>query len=124
VAYAAGDPGRTQVMLRRYPQSDDQWRLSSDTGALPLWSPDGNRIYFRDSSGQILAVDVTRKPQLTLSAPRVVAGAEGLTRGPEGLISVVGFDISRDGTRLLMMRPAVVGERRPPAVVVVQGWQR
>ena len=124
LAYAAGDPGGTQVMLRRYPQSDDQWRLSPDSATLPLWSPDGNRIYFRDSSGQILAVDVTRKPQLALGAPRVVAGAEGLTRRPEGLISVVGFDISRDGRRLLMMRPAVVGERRPPAVVAVQGWQR
>jgi Tol biopolymer transport system component len=124
LAYAAGDPGGTQIILRRYPKSDDQWRLSPDSGTLPLWSPDGSRIYFRDSSGQILGVDVTRTPQLSLSAPRVVAGAEGLTRGPEGLISVVGFDISRDGRRLLMMRPAVVGERRPPAIVVVQGWHR
>jgi hypothetical protein len=123
LAYAVGDPGGTQVMLRRYPQSDDQWRLSPDSGTLPLWSPDGRRLFFRDSAGQILVVEVTRRPQLTLSAPRVVTGAEGLTRRPEGLISVVGFDISRDGTRLLMMRPAVVGERRPPAVVVEQGWQ-
>jgi hypothetical protein len=123
LAYAVGDPGGTQVMLRRYPQSDDQWRLSPDSGTLPLWSPDGRRLFFRDSAGQILVVEVTRRPQLTLSAPRVVAGAEGLTRRPEGLISVVGFDISRDGTRLLMMRPAVVGERRPPAVVIEQGWQ-
>jgi hypothetical protein len=59
-----------------------------------------------------------------LSAPRVVTGAEGLATRPEGLVSVVGFDISRDGTRLLMMRPAMAGDRRPPSIVVVQGWKQ
>ncbi len=124
LAYVAGPPGSTLVMLRRYPHSDDQWRISSDGGNLPLWSPNGDRLFFRDSSGQIFVVTITRSPQFSLSAPRIVAGPEGSTRRPEGLISLVGFDISRDGKRLLMMRPAVVGERRPPAIVVVQGWQQ
>ena len=68
--------------------------------------------------------DVTRTPQLTLSSPRVISGAQEMATRPESLVSVVGYDISRDGTRLLMMRAAVVGERRPPTVVVVQGWHR
>jgi serine/threonine-protein kinase len=122
LAYGVGDPGDTQVMLRRYPASDDQWRVSPEGGHLPLWSPKGDRLFFREPSGQIMVVDVTRTPQLTLSAPRVVTGAEGLATRPEGLVSVVGFDISRDGARLVMMRPAMAGERRAPAVVIVQGW--
>ena len=54
--------------------------------------------------------------ELDVTLERSVGSAPGETQ--------VRFDISRDGKRLLMMRPAVVGERRPPALVVVQGWQR
>lgn len=122
LAYAAGDPGDTEIMLRRFPESDDQWRVSREGGSLPVWGPDGHTLYFKDDSGQILAVTVTRRPQVALSTPRVVAGAEGLIARPDSLIAVAGFDVSRDGKRLLMLRQTTTGERRAPAIVVVQGW--
>jgi hypothetical protein len=89
--------------------------VSTSGGRDPLWSPTGRTIFFRDNSGEIFAVDVTRSPEVTLSAPRHI-------KKPSTLVSQDGFDISSDGKRLLMPQRSATESKRA-ALVVVQGWQ-
>ena len=63
----------------------------------------------------MFAVDVRREPIVTLSAPRPIPL-------PSGLAPMAGFDVSRDGRRLLMVRPIETGEKRLPEIVIAQGW--
>lgn len=54
IAYAAGRPGRTSIMVRHI-SGGDAIRLAN--GLAPQWSPDGSRLVYADSAG-IAAVPV------------------------------------------------------------------
>ena len=116
LVYIRGDAGQSEVILRTYPDASGQWQVSSQGGTWPEWSPGGDAIYYRDSPGLIRRVEVRAGPPLTLGPPEVV-------RRPAQLISRAGFDVSRDGTRLLMVEEVTAGDR-PPLVAIVQNWPR
>jgi serine/threonine-protein kinase len=115
LAYTRGDTGQSSVMLRRYPEGSDQWQVSVAGGSQPVWSPSGDKLYFREYPGAIKVVDVETTPQLRLSAPRTVP------REP-GVITRIGYDVSRDGKRLLMVSEVKGREGSGPALAVVQNW--
>jgi Tol biopolymer transport system component len=115
LAYSSGDAGQSVVMLRGYPETPGQWQVSAGGGSLPQWSPAGDKLYFRELSGNIMVVDVKAKPEVSLSAPRLVPK-------PATLIARAGFDVARDGKRLLLPRPVSDDHGRGPALTVVQNW--
>jgi hypothetical protein len=117
LAYTRGEPGQSQVMLRGYPETSGQWQVSVSGGSLPLWSPSGDKLYFRDvpGAGQIFVVDVKTSPEISLSPPRLVPR-------PSSTIARTGFDISRDGSRLLMVRTVKSESAQTPSLTVVQNW--
>ncbi len=115
LAYSQGDVGQSQVVLRGYPETSGQWQVSVSGGSKPLWSPTGDKLYFRDVPGQILVVDVATTPKVSLSAPRVI-------QRPSILIARAGFDISADGKRLLIPRIVKTNDDRTPSLTVIQNW--
>jgi Tol biopolymer transport system component len=116
VAYVVAE-GSARVMLRRS-EGEGRWQVSASAGGQrPRWSPTGSTLYYTDATGAMFAVDVRREPVVALSAPRPVTL-------PSGLSPLVGFDVSRDGKRLLMVRTLETEEKRPPQLVIAQGWAR
>jgi eukaryotic-like serine/threonine-protein kinase len=115
LAYAQGDYGQAELMLRTYPEATGQWQVSLEGGGRPLWSRASDRLYFRDTAGQVFVVDVTRKPVVRLSRPRPVFR-------PPLVIARAGFDLSRDGKQLLMMREVQADPPGGPSLAVVQNW--
>jgi hypothetical protein len=92
LAYSLGNAGDTEVILRTYPVATGRWQVSSGGGALPVWSPGGDALYYRTIPGAVMRVDVGRTPTVTLGTPREV-------RRPSRLIARVGYDVSPDGKR-------------------------
>jgi Tol biopolymer transport system component len=115
LAYSSGDAGQSEIILRTYPDSSGQWQVSSSGGSLAVWSRAGDAIYYKDPPGQIFRVDVRSKPSVTLGTPRLVSR-------PSSLLARVGFDVSPDGGRLLMVQEVRTGEQRRTALAVVQNW--
>jgi serine/threonine-protein kinase len=116
LAYASGPAGQTEVLLRTFPIQTEQWRVSSAGGSTPVWSRSGDVLYYRSASGPtLLLVDVQRSPTLTLSTPRAI------TR-PSTLLARTGFDVSLDGTRLLMVQEVKADDSKEPALAVVHHW--
>ena len=64
----------------------------------------------------IYVVGVSTKPEVTLSPPRLV-------ERPASLLARQGFDVSPDGTRLLMVQEVKTQSDRGPTRAVVQNWQ-
>ena len=62
-----------------------------------------------------MRVDVRRTPNVALGTPREV-------RRPSRLITRVGYDVSPDGKRLLMVDTMTGDEQRGTSVTVVQNW--
>ena len=115
LTYTKGDAGQSEIVLRTYPALTGQWQVSATGGTQSAWSPTGDAIFYRDVAGQIYRVDVTRTPTLTLGTPQRIAR-------PSGLVARVGFDVSRDGRRLLMVEEVRTDEQRTASLAVVQNW--
>ena len=115
LAYTSGDAGQSEIVLRTYPATTGQWQVSANGGSQPVWSRTGDAIYYRDTPGQILRVDVRSKPTVTLGTPVVVVR-------PSTLIARVGYDIAPDGQKLLMVQEVRTDEQRSAALAVVQNW--
>ena len=114
VAYVVDD-GTPRVMLRRT-EGEGRWQVSASAGGQHArWNATGSTLYYTDATGAMFAVDIRREPTVTLSAPQPIAL-------PSGLAPLAGFDVARDGRRLLMVRPIETGEKRLPQIVIAQGW--
>jgi len=115
LAYSSGDVGQSEIMLRRFPNGPGQWQVSAARGSMPLWNRSGDKLYYRDSQGQVFVVDVKSRPEVRLSVPRQIAR-------PASVIARNGFDTSKDGKRLLMVREVKTEDARGPSLAVVQNW--
>jgi len=115
LAYSLGNQGDTEVILRTYPAATGRWQVSSGGGATAVWSPRGDALYYRTVSGALMRVDVGRTPTVTLGTPREV-------RRPSRLIARVGYDVSPDGKRLLMVEEITGDAQRGTSVTVAQNW--
>jgi dipeptidyl aminopeptidase/acylaminoacyl peptidase len=115
LAYARGNGGETDIMVRTYPDQTGQWQVSVNGGTNPVWSPNGDGLYYRDFTGTIARVAIRKTPAVTLGTPQPV-------QRPADLLARVGFDISADGRRLLMVREARPDEQRAASLAVVQNW--
>ena len=115
LAYSLGNQGDTEVILRTYPAATERWQVSSGGGALAVWSPRGDALYYRTISGALMRVDVRRNRTVTLGTPRPV-------RRPSRLVARAGYDVSPDGKRLLMVEEITGDEQRGTSITVAQNW--
>ena len=88
-------------------------------GALPLWGPDGKELFYRNSSGQIMVVDVDAgkgfqagTPRRLFASPPFRGAATPLAAAPRD------WDISPDGKRFLFVAPRTAGRTIPFTVVL------
>jgi eukaryotic-like serine/threonine-protein kinase len=116
LAYVSNESGRLEVYVRGYEQ-DGKWPVSASGGSEPVWSPDGRELFFR-SGDAILSVPVSTAGAFTAGQPRpVVRGAY-----EPGINGYPNYDVSRDGKRFLMVKPAAQREA-PLEVVLVPDWR-
>jgi hypothetical protein len=105
IAYASNESGRYEVYVRPYPAAGGKWQVSDGGGAWPLWSGDGQRLFYRTNSG-IMEVSVEATgDSLSIGTPK--AAVDGPFRGGMFGISVGGYifgdyDVSPDGERFVM----------------------
>jgi Tol biopolymer transport system component len=101
VVYQAGTP-RTEVYVRPFPDSSGGlWKISNDGGDKPVWSPDGQKIYYQNGNA-MYAVDVTATEVFSKGNPqKIFEGNYFLPRGRR-------FDIHPDGDKFIMIQRAEV----------------
>jgi hypothetical protein len=63
-------PGTFQVYVRTFPEGDQEIAITVDGGGQPRWKQDGKELYYRDSYGSIMAVDIRTGAKLEASIPR------------------------------------------------------
>ena len=125
LAYGAGPTvPAMDIYVEPFPPTGSRRRISQNGGYFPLWSRDGDRLFYRPgvtTAGITLrSVDIVTEPGFAFSNEQ--------TLPIEGFI-VVGFyrdyDIAPDGERFVMVFPADQtegGESSRPQVIIVQNW--
>jgi eukaryotic-like serine/threonine-protein kinase len=128
-AYASDESGRYEVYVRPFIASgasgpslgEAKWQVSKDGfgGAaraeqtVPKWRADGKEIIFRSPGGSPMAVDVSG------------SGATFQTGVPKQLFAApanLGWDLTADGKRILMLVYTVQQNAQTP-ITVVLNWQ-
>ncbi|MES2604240.1 MAG: hypothetical protein V4603_04835, partial [Pseudomonadota bacterium] len=127
VAYVSDESGRDEVYVRAFVAGDaspataagGQWQLSTEGGSRPIWSPDGNELYYLDAQGSMMAVPlITSGDTVEAGIPVVlftssVHGWDGtLGGGPQ-------YDVAADG-RFLLNVYLEAGTNTP--ITLIQNW--
>jgi Tol biopolymer transport system component len=120
--YDSTESGRSEVYVRRFPPTVDQWQISTEGGSSPFWSADGQELYYVGTDS-LMAVPISGGDRLNPGTARALfpvpsnwrAGAL-LTSGPLGSM-VCG--VTPDGTRFLFQ--STENDRLAPINVIVGG---
>ena len=90
-----------------------------------MWSPTGRELFFVDGAS-IMAAAVQLTPTFSAGHPTKLFDAPSvLLDGRFGGSSIRTYDVSRDGTRFLMIKENVGSSEHsapPVSMIVVQNW--
>ena len=123
VAYESNEDGDLEVYVRPFPNVDGgKWKVSAQGGLHPVWSPDGNELFYVSGDAMMVA-PITSDPTFDNGTPEIVFEGPGAYRfdHPRRV-----FDLSPDGTRFLVKKrlggQADARAAGPLDLVLVQNW--
>jgi len=114
MAYNSSESGGTEVYVQPFPGPGAKWLVSQGGGFNAIWSRDGRRLFYRRAD-QMLVVDVETAAGFAMGKPTVLFSGRYRSTGRD-------FDVSPDGTRLVMMRND--DPRTTTRLNVVLDWRR
>jgi serine/threonine-protein kinase len=118
MAYESDSSGHAEIYVRSYPSVEAGiQQVSPGGGTRPLWARDGKELFYVTPDGVLMRVPVK------------VSGAVWNNGAPEKLFDMreanIGgllraYDVSPDGQRFLLVRPAGIDPGTSPNMIVVQ----
>jgi serine/threonine-protein kinase len=116
IAYASNESGRFEIYVRPYPGLGGKWQISTEGGTEPVWNPKGRELFYR-SGNKMMTVGIATQGTFSAGKPKVLF--EGpYTPTPR---SFQDYDVSPDGQRFLMLKPAEHAQT-PTHINVVLNW--
>jgi len=117
LAYTSNETGEDAIYVVPFPNtSAGKWAISTGAGTEPLWSHRGNELFYRDGSGNLVAVAVNTTPRFSLGRSTALFSAAGFT----SFRFTPQFAVTPDDQRFLMIRPLETGT--PDKLIVVENW--
>ena len=118
IAYHTDETGQDEVYVQRYPELGSRQTISTDGGQQPLWSPDGQELFYRNGD-EMMVVPVAAGATFRAGDPEVLFEQQYyLDRSRRT------YDLAPDG-RFLMVKESAVGDdtESPTAqIILVQNW--
>jgi len=117
LAYCSNESGKNEIYVVPFPNTHaGKWAISTGGGTEPLWSHRGTELFYRDASGNLVAVEVNSNPTFSVGRATVLFPAAGYTS--RGFTQQ--YAVAPDDRRFLMVRP--VGSGSPDNIIVVENW--
>lgn len=107
VAYMSTESGSREIYIRPFSGSGNVVPVSVNGGSSPLWSTDGNTLYYWKGD-KLIKVGIQTQPQLRIGEP------EEMFEMPD----VVDYDVTSDG-RFIMVQGDPTGK---PQLIAVTNW--
>jgi serine/threonine-protein kinase len=119
LAYTSDETGRREVYLQSYPGPGGKRQISSEGGTEPQWNPNGRELFYRDRD-KMMAVEIST--QAGFSAGKLRQLFEGHYLKNTITYARANYDVSPDGQRFLMLKPAEQQQSAPTQINVVLNW--
>jgi DNA-binding SARP family transcriptional activator len=117
LAYVSNETGNDEIYVVPFPNTGTaKWPISAGGGTEPVWSHRGSELFYRDASGNLVAVKVNAGPTFSLVRDMVLfpaAGFSSLRFNPQ-------YAVSPDDRRFLMVRPLKTSS--PDKLIFVENW--
>ena len=114
VAYISDEQGQFDVYVIPYPPTGETVQVSTEGGAEWIWSKRSNELFYRNGRKWMVA-SFTTSPTLSFELPRLLFEGNYLN------VKGVGYDVSPDGQRFLLLKP--IEESSPRTQLnVVTNW--
>jgi serine/threonine protein kinase/Tol biopolymer transport system component len=120
LAYSSDKSGRREIYVRPFQVPGQEWLISTDGGNEPVWSRDGQRLFYVNGD-KMMAVDITTRPAFRPGPPRLLY--QGRFLSGWDLNATSGYDVSLDGRRFLRVQ-AAEPEQPHRHINVVINWFR
>jgi serine/threonine-protein kinase len=122
LTYESDSSGHKEIYVRPYPNTSQGPRQISTAGGMqPVWARSGKELFYLAPDGSLMNVNVDASSGIWRhDAPVRLFQGPYYTHGstPERM-----YDVSLDGQRFLMLRPAEQDQRAvPPTIVIVQNF--
>jgi len=121
LAYQCCTDSQPEIQISPYPNVEaGRWQLSTGGGRSPVWSPMTKELFYIASDASIMRVPVeaTGSAWQAGSPTRLFDSRYFKASNYERT-----YDISRDGRRLLIIKPpSIDANATPPQIVIVQNW--
>jgi serine/threonine protein kinase/Tol biopolymer transport system component len=124
LAYSSNESGQYEIYVVPFPNTRaGKWMVSTRGGLEPYWSHRGNEIFYRDSGGNFMTVQVRTNPTFSIGRATPLFSVLGYVSDFDRC-SVAEFDrcyaVSADDRRFLMIRPQAVSGF--DQLVVADNW--
>jgi serine/threonine-protein kinase len=119
LAYHSDETGSREVYVQRFPDLGDKELVSTDGGEQPLWSPDGQELFYRGPRG-MMVVPVETDPTFRAGDPEVLFDQQYYFDRSRRT-----YDLAPDGQRFLMVKEgAATDDAEGPAAqaILIQNW--
>lgn len=114
LAYVSNSSGRDEIYVRPFPGNGAAVPVSTGGGIEPVWSRNGDRLYYR-TARELFAATVTRTPTFAVTGGDVLF-ADDLRR----VENQRSYDVMPDGQRFVMVGDTAAMKR--PDQVIVINW--
>ena len=122
LAYQSDESGRAEIYVQPFPDIEaGKWQVSTNGGAIPVWSPDGQALFFYRPGQALLVADIETEPTFNPGTPTVAFSVSGI-RG--GGLQGRHYDVAPDGKRLLVRMPGTLTNGADPftGMIFVENW--
>jgi serine/threonine-protein kinase len=117
LAYQSDESGRLEVYVRPFPDVNSGQTQVSNGGGWPLWSRDGRELFYLGPDRAVMSTRVEPGNTWTAASPTKIIDNPYLSP-PDALFGRT-YDVSRDGNRFLMIKPA---GGQTSSFILVQNW--
>jgi serine/threonine-protein kinase len=106
LAFVSDETGSREVYVQAFPDGGGRkWPVSNGGGTEPLWSRNGQELFYRNGRNEMVAVTVTGSAVPPMGRQQVLFSARAYATDPTNRA----YDVAPDGQRFVMLRSA----RRP-----------
>jgi len=112
IAYTSDESGRDEIYLQRFPELGNKRSVSTDGGAQPVWSHDGETLYYRGSRS-IMSVTISHREPYQVGAPEALF-PDDFVKGQGSAHTT--YDVAPDGRFFLLQALSASGDASPDSV--------
>lgn len=114
LAFVSDKSGRNEIYVQPFPNPGARIQVTTEGGTEPLWSRSGKALIYRTLDA-VVSVPVSTSPNFRMGERRTLVTGDYLTETTHQ-----DYDISPDGTRLLMLKATEASH----GAVIVHNWRR